>query len=252
MAFNMADRRFRRAPGSKLLPLNLLLVLTVLSFTAAAWAQPAQVGGLFYVQGEPGDSGNGAIAGAELQAVLHFQIAEKEFRFLEQASITKDLKKYLGEYGTAIRTLSLVRADIKNGAFVQGGVKVSGVNYSGPGGYGKWGVVPVVGGGVTVTPRQGDSVTFGYLYLFRSKLYGQKALFDSTGRILDGWTSGHQIQTEYSHAFKPKWLILVNFNAGQTTYQRNPAEYGAALGAIKHRSASLELSVGIARKLTKN
>ena len=51
---------------------------------------------------------------------------------------------------------------------------------------------------------------------------------------------------------KPKWLILVNFNAGQTTYQRNPAEYGAALGAIKHRSASLELSVGIARKLTKN
>ena len=245
MAFNMADRWFRRAPGKHLLPLCLLLVLMVLSFAAAASAQPAQVGGLFYVQGEPGDSGNGAIAGAQLQAVLHFQIAEKEFRFLEQASITKDLKKYLGEYGTAIRTLSLIRADVKNGVFVQGGVKVSGVNYPGPGGYGKWGIVPALGAGLTLTPRTGDSITFGYLYLFKSKLYGQKSLFDGTGRILDGWTSGHQIQTEYSHVFKPKWLILVNFNAGQTIYQRNPAEYGAALGAIKHRSASLELSVGL-------
>ena len=226
----------------------LLLVLVPFLY-AAGLAQPSQVGGLFYVQGEPGDSGNGLIAGAELQTVLHFQIAEREFRFLEQASVTKDLKKYLGEYGTAIRTLSVVRADIKNGVFVQGGVKVSGVNYTGPGGYGKWGIVPTLGAGYTLQLTPADSLTLGYLYLFRSKLYGQKSLFDSTGRILDGWTEGHQIQTEYSHAFKPKWLILVNFNAGQTIYQRNPAVYGPALGAIKHRSASIEISVGIGRKL---
>lgn len=236
---------------------KLLSYLIILFFSfSCVQAQPQHVGALANFQFEGAASGNGTIAGLEIQNVEYLRIKGQDFKLATNASFTLDKKVYRNQFGGAARVSSMLRYDlpIQNKLFfIQGGVGFGGIAFPNtPGtadGYVKYLVRPVVGGGIAVT-RKDWSVVADYQFLFKRELYAQGLPVKRGASTLDGWSSGQRVGIAATIAIpsNPRWLILLNGAGGGYTYQRNPAVYGAALGAVIHHFNAYEVSIGVGRK----
>lgn len=222
-----------------------------------AHAQPQHIGALANFQFEGSGSGNGTIAGLEVQNVEHLRIFGEPIKVASNATFTIDKKAYRNQFGGAVRATSLVRyAEQRHKLFfAQAGVQLGGIAFPDtPGtsdGYAKYIVRPVVGGGVDVT-RKTWSVVVDYQFQFKRKLYAQKPrLDDFKNRVVDGWTTGQRVGIATTWSVSPNWLLLVNGAGGWYSYQRNPAQYGAELGSVVHRFNAYELSIGVGRRYGK-
>lgn len=230
---------------------KLLSLITVCAFVALCNAQPQHVGVLFNAQFEGRNSGNGTIIGMEVQNVHHFK---PYLRLASNLQITGDQKVYRGQYGGAVRGAGLLRfaPDKNHLMFAQFGGTFGAVLYPDkPGaddGYAKYGMRPVVGGGVTL-PVDVFTATIDYQWHARQKLFAQKnELNDFRNRFLDGWTSGHKVSIQTTTEISENYLLLLNGSYGQHSYQRNSAVYGATLGSVVHKFPAFEVSIGIGRK----
>lgn len=224
--------------------------------------QPNYIGLTFHTSIEQASSGNGAIVGFALWN--NHQITKVPGLSLASSlSLTWDTKQYLQRSGIASRLHSSLRyhlpiASDNHRTFVQSGFKLSSVQYSGSGGYAKFGIQPTIGAGFDFSPDDQSISFIGYFnYGFRSPLYGQQSLTNSTNRIKDGWTSGPAVGIETLFPLNPlfqgkvdknnKWALIINTEIARPTYQRNAQYYGPALGAELHRFAAIDISIGLAR-----
>lgn len=244
-------RAYRRRQVEKekhrpnLLPAILVLVFASLA-ASCAMAQVSNIGLLVNTQLEGKGSGNGTIGGLETQIVDRFHISGNEFAAIANVQVTRDLKGYLNEYGTALRVHARARWYPRQtpNIFLQGGLNAGGVYYpttATAAGYSKVVFQPGIGGGFDF-PLSISHLTIGYLYLFRAPIYANHS-------ALDGHTTGQAVEIEYSLPVKPgsKWLFLFNGNYQASVYQRSIDLYGPVLAAEKHRFSSVSLSVGIGR-----
>lgn len=231
---------------------NTLTLIALILFTSIyCSAQPQHIGALINVQTEGAGTGNGIILGMEGQSVHNLSY----FTFVNNLSITADKKGYLNSFGGALKLHSKVRyhlpiASDEGRTFIQAGFNASGVQYSGSGGYAKYGFQPTAGFGFDFTPpNQLLGIIASYQFNFKSPLHGQKSFTNAQGRVLDGWTWGQQGRVEISIPVNPtsNWIYLINATAGRTVYRRNPAVYGPALGAELHRYTVAEISFGIGK-----
>lgn len=224
--------------------------------------QPNYLGLTFHTSIEQASSGNGAIVGFALWN--NHQITKVPGLSLASSlSITWDTKTYLKKAGIAPRLHSSLRyhlpiASDNHRTFVQSGFRLSSVQYSGSGGYAKFGFQPTVGAGIDLSPSdQSASILAYFNYGFRSPLYGQQSLTNSANRIKDGWTSGPMFGLESLFPLDSltqgkinkggKWALLLNAEIARPTYQRNAQYYGPVLGAELHRFVAMDISIGFAR-----
>lgn len=229
-----------------------LLILSVALFTIpSAKAQVQHVGAMANVQFEGKGSGNGNIAGGEVQSVHHLgSIVVKN-----NLQITRDLKGYLDRYGTAIRLHSRARYYFPVGVdkvYLEGGLNTSHFSIADSAqakdGYKKWAIAPIAGGGFEI-PAGIMDVVIDYHYQFRSQL--KSSAYSGGGPTnLDGWTTGHKVGLEGATPVKKdsKWLVLTNAAWGRSTYERNPAFYGQQYAGIKYRFTYFEISIGLGRR----
>lgn len=230
----------------------LLVAFLFCLLIGAAHAQPQLIGGVVHIEFERAGTGNGTIAGGGVEAVNKI----KMFTLVNSLTITADKKGYLNAFGWAPRLHTRARyylpfASDEKRTFLQAGFNLSGVQYSGEGGYAKFAFQPVAGFGFDFSPHNGvTSIVGGYTYKFKSALHAKKSFFSSEPAILDGWTWGQEGTIETATPIQPgsKWVLLVNGSAGRTNYQRNAGVYGTVLGAEVHGFAVYELSIGIGRK----
>lgn len=242
----------------KLLRFWFLVLVSYLAWLGlSAQAQPQHIGALANFQFEGSGSGNGTIAGLEIQNVEHLRVFGQQLKVASNATFTLDKKTYRNQFGGAVRATSLVRYTEPRHKlfFAQVGIQLGGIAFPDtPGtsdGYAKYIFRPVVGGGLEVT-RDGWSVVVDYQFQFKRKLHAQKPqLADFKNRVVDGWTTGQRVGVASTLNLSPKWLLLVNGAGGWYTYQRNPAQYGADLGSVVHRFNAYELSVGVGRRYGK-
>lgn len=228
----------------------LALVLSLL-VSCAAYAQPQHVGVMVNTQIEGAGTGNGAIVGVEGQWVHQ----TKWLTFVNNLSITADKKGYLNSYGVSPRLHSRARYHIpqqldESRTFIEAGFNLSGVQYTGEGGYAKFALQPVAGFGFDFSPpNQSMSLVASYNFNFKAPLHAQKSFANGSNRILDGWSWGQKGKLEVAipATATSKWVYLANVSAGRSVYRRNPAVYGAALGAELHRFTVIEVSVGFGR-----
>lgn len=234
---------------------TFLLIFLFLALSVSVLGQPQQIGVTFHTEieglGNKSTTGNGAILGPEFQWVHQ----TKRLTFVNTLSVTADKKGYLNSFGLAPRWHSRARYHIpqkldESRTFIEAGFNLSGVQYTGEGGYAKYALQPVAGFGFDFSPpSRVMSLVASYNFNFKSPLHAQKSFTNGSNRILDGWTWGQRGKVEVAIPFTPqsKWLYLINASAGKTSYRRNAAVYGAALGAEIHRFTVLEISVGLGR-----
>ena len=224
--------------------------------------QPNYFGVAFHTSIEQASSGNGAIVGFSLWN-NHNITKVPGLSLASSLSITWDTKLYLKKAGIAPRLHTSARyhlpiASDNHRTFVQSGFRLSSVQYSGSGGYAKFGFQPTVGFGFDFSPDDQSASVIGYFnYGFRSPLYGQQSLTNSTNRIKDGWTSGPMVGMESLFPLDSltqgkinkggKWALLLNAEIARPTYQRNAVYYGPVLGAELHRFVAMDISIGFAR-----
>lgn len=228
--------------------IRTVLGILILFICLVCKGQPSHVAVMVNGQFEGAGSGNGTIAGVEVQDVTR----KARTVVVLNGRVTWDKKSYLDRYGTALRLQAQARYFLPLGAdkvFVAGGGKFGHVHYpdsaTAKDGYTKYAFQPIVGGGVQVGDESRCSCILGYNYQFKT---GLKAFGSSAVRILDGWTQGHEIKAETVWPVRQsKWLVLFNLAWSRTTYQRNPDIYGAVLGAVKHPYNATEVSIGFGR-----
>lgn len=232
----------------------IIIAMILLLLGSVAKAQPQHIGALVNGQFEGSGSGNGTIAGFEIQNVDYLRIYGEDFKLATNATFTLDRKVYRNQFGGSVRAASLLRYSLKPQKvfFIQGGVQVGGIAFPDtPGsddGYAKYIARPVAGAGIDFT-RQEWSVVVDYQFHFKRKLLAQRnSLSDFKNRTVDGWTSGQRLGLAATIQLAPRWILLLNGATGWYTYQRNPAQYGAALGSVVHRFNAYELSLGVGRK----
>lgn len=243
-------RRQIEKETKKLLAIPFLVLAALAGSNTGTQAQVSNIGVLANTQLEGKGSGNGTIAGIEAQIVDRFHISGNEFALIASAQVTRDLKGYLNEYGTAVRVHARGRWYPKQtpNMFVQAGLNAGGVYYpttATAAGYSKVVLQPGIGGGLDF-PLSISHVTVGYIYLFKAPIYANHSQ-------LDGHTTGQAVELEYSLPVKPssKWLFLFNASYQATIYQRSVELYGPVLAAEKHRFSSVGLSVGVGRAFGK-
>lgn len=209
---------------------------------------------------ESASGGNGAIYGFGFYNNHNFTDA---LSLNTKLSFTWDTKSYLHKAGIAPRLHADVRyhlpiASDNHRTFVQVGLVAGGVQYSGQGGYAKYGVQPSAGFGFDFSPNDElFSLVGTFKYKFKSPLYGQQSFFNAANKVKDGWTQGFEVGVESFHplssifsdaSYSNKWGLIFNVAAGRSVYQRNSAVYGPVLGAEHHHVPYVDISIGIGRK----
>lgn len=229
---------------------KLLSVLFLLLFAVMCAAQPQHLGGTLNVQIETTGSGNGAIAGFNVQNFHAFKFKTKKIGVASQASFTLDKKEYRNQFGGALRFSSVVRVPLQYGLFIGGGVGVSGIVFSdlqgSNDGYAKYNARPVAAAGYAINGKEFSTVV-QYQYRIKRALWAQEnEVKKFKERHIDGWTGGQQVDLQSTINIKQsKWIILVNFGGGRFYYRRNPVYYGAELGAVTHRFNAYTIDFGL-------
>lgn len=231
----------------------LSVFLLSLFFVCVAQAQPQHIGLLVNGQFEGSGSGNGTIAGLEIQSVEHLRIKGEPLTLATNLTFTAEQKVYRNQFGGSVRATSLLRyAERRHRLFfAQAGVQVGGVAFPNtPGtsdGYAKYIWRPVVGGGVAVNKDTWATVV-DYQFHFKRKLWANVPATNFGSRFVDGWSSGQRVGVAVTKSLNERLVFLSNAAAGWYTYQRNPAVYGAHLGSVVHRFNAYEASIGLGWK----
>ena len=140
--------------------------------------QPQSIGLAFKMDIEGQGSGNSTIRGVEVQSIHHI----KSIDMVNNFSLTWDKKIYLNQFGVAPRLHTRFRWHLpmqqdQGRFFLQTGFNASAVQYTGTGGYAKYGFQPVLGFGMDMSPSNGlYSLVGSFSYNFHSPLYGQASL----------------------------------------------------------------------------
>lgn len=232
--------------------LATIVLLTIALLTVpSAKAQVQHVGGMSNAQFEGKGSGNGNIAGGEIQHIHRFG----DLVLKDNVQVTRDLKGYLDRYGVAFRWHTRARYYFPVGkddrVYISGGVNASHFSIADSAkakdGYKKWTVAPVAGAGFEVGKPESLNLVIGYDYQFRTQL--KASAYSGGATIQDGWTRAHVAGVEATAPIKKsKWLFLGNASYGISIYERNPAVYGNAIAGVKYRFNYTEFSIGIGRR----
>jgi hypothetical protein len=234
----------------KLLPEILLIAAVLALCVPPLLAQEPHVGATVGTVLSSGD-GNGPSVHAEGRAVYD-AVARMNFslKAIGEYSAGREPKIYLGRAGVGHRFKASARAYYRD-FYLELGLQGGRVKYEGAGGYAKFTRHWVFGGGYTLRPRPGSSLTFGYQWLPEANVNASLPRDNYQHRFLDGHSQARRLIFEgvLSLPEHSRGVLLVNATLTRSAYRRAASAYppGHPLGPFP--ASAVVLGVGYGWKL---